>query len=109
MKYKVVKLDHRYAYNKRFKYLLEFVKSNRTNAVLDYHRAMRWFHDHYGWTQEAEVMHTMRYHQSLYPDLFTEEDFNPTWSYCSRKDVYRIYVEEEKVLEWFLLCHPKSS
>ena len=82
--------------------------TNRSNSVRDYDRAMRWFHDHYGWAQEADVMHTMRYNQTLFPQDYSEEDFNPAWSYCARKDVYRIYVEEEKVLEWFLLCHPQT-
>jgi len=45
-----------------------------------------------------------RVHQTDYQ----ANDINPVWAYCVKYGDYRIYVDEDKTLSWFVLCHPAT-
>lgn len=109
MKYQVTKLDGRYAHRYAFRYMLEFAKDNRSGTgVKDYDQSCQWFNEHFGWSQEVEVRSAMINNWDYHRNAYTQDDFNPIWSYCARYRQYRIYVATEKELEWFLLCHPQT-
>ena len=109
MKYKVVKLDGRYSHSSDFRYLIKFSKNiSADTSVRDYDQAMRWFNDHFGWTQEVETRLAMIRNWMHHRTAYSSEDFNPIWSYCAKYSNYRIYVLSEKELEWFLLSNPQS-
>jgi len=108
MKYKVTKMDNRYTHH-GYAYLIEFSKVVAFGTgVLDFDRCRRWFNQNFGWSQDVEtrarMLHTLRHNQQApQPD-----DINPTWAYAVKYGDYRIYVDNDKTLSWFLLCHPVS-
>ena len=110
MKYKIVKLDGRYAHRNRFSHMLEFYKGvTAYSGVLDYDRACRWFNNHFGWAADVEVQSTMRIHRRDNRQAYTDDDCNESWAHCSKYDSYRIYVKSVKELEWFLLANPNEA
>lgn len=111
MKYKIVKLDGRYAHRSRFTHLLEFYKGspNFGTGVLDYDRACRWFNTAFGWAQDVEVQVAMQVNRRANRQAYTDDDFNEHWAHCSKYDSYRIYVKSAKELEWFLLANPNEA
>lgn len=51
------------------------------------------------------MMQNKRNHREVYQD----NDINPVWAYAVKYGDYRIYVDEDKTLSWFVLCHPASQ
>ena len=107
MKYKITKMDGRYS-RYGYKYLIEFVKSQRGTGVLDFDRSRRWFNEQFGWSQDVETRQSMKENQQNHPDAYQPNDINPVWAYAVKYGDYRIYVNDDKTLSWFLLCHPAS-
>lgn len=112
MKFKIVKLDGRYAHRNRFSHMLEFYKGNSAymSSVIDYDRACRWFVEHFGWAADVEIQMTMGVNRRSFPNrIYTDADCNDSWAHCSKYDSYRIYVKSVKELEWFLLANPNEA
>jgi hypothetical protein len=108
MKYKITKMDNRYTRN-GYQHLIEFSKINRVGTgVLDFDRSRRWFNEHFGWSQDVETRARMKENQRYHPEQYQDNDINPVWAYAVKYGDYRIYVDEEKTLSWFVLCHPVS-
>jgi hypothetical protein len=77
-------------------------------GVLDFDRCRRWFNEHFGWSQDVETRQKMQENSQYNRDAYEPNDINPVWAYCVKYGDYRIYVEDEKTLSWFCLCHPVS-
>jgi hypothetical protein len=108
MQYNVIKMNGRYT-KYGYQYLVEFSKSITSGTgVLDFDRCCRWFNDQFGWSQDVETRRLMMENRRHYPDNFQPNDINPVWGYCAKYSKYRIYIDNEKTLSWFMLCHPKS-
>ena len=109
MKYKITKMNGRYT-TYGYQYLIEFSKTNFGTGVLDFDRTCRWFVEHYGWSQDVETRQHMQENRSYWPDAYQSTDINPVWAHCSKYGgTYRIYVNDDRTLSWFLLCHPVSQ
>jgi hypothetical protein len=109
MKYKVVKLDHRYSHRTTYQYVIEFSKGHWLGTgVLDFDRARKWFTTNYGWGQDVEVRSELLRAKQHHAEEFEPDDINSTWAFSAKFNDYRIYVATDKELSWFLLCHPVS-
>ena len=105
MKYHIVRLDARYSYSKDFKYLLEFSKAGWAGTgVIDFDRSRRWFNQTFGWSQDVETRSAVLRSQD-----FEASDYNFKWAYSAKYREYRIYVQDEAVLNWFVLSHPNAA
>jgi hypothetical protein len=112
MNYEITKLDRRHAWHNQFAYIIEFKKSNslynRSAGVLEFDRSRRWFNETFGWSQDVEtrskIGRTRAYNTENY-----SKDFNLHWAYSIKYNEYRIYVQSDQELNWFLLGHPKSD
>jgi hypothetical protein len=108
MQYKIIKMDGRYS-RYGYRYLIEFSKSvQRGTGVLDFDRCRRWFNEQFGWSQDVETRSRMQENQRHNRDAYQENDINPVWAYGVKYGDYRIYVDDDKTLSWFVLCHPAS-
>lgn len=108
MNYKITKMDGRYS-RFEYQYIIEFRKSAQTGTgVLDFDRSRRWFNQTFGWSQDVETRQTMLQNRKHYGDLYQPDDINPVWAYAVKYGDYRIYVDGDKTLNWFVLCHPIS-
>lgn len=108
MKYKITKMNGRYT-KYGYKYLLEFSKVNYVGTgVLDFDRARRWFNEQFGWSQDVETRQKMKENRQHHPDKYQSNDFNPVWAYCVKYGDYRIYINDDKTLSWFVLHHPST-
>lgn len=93
-----------------YQYLIEFKKDiGRGTGVLEFDRCRRWFNETFGWSQDVEVQEKMKTDKRTYPEAYEDNDINPVWAYCVKYGDYRIYVDEDKTLSWFVLCHPASQ
>jgi hypothetical protein len=45
-----------------------------------------------------------QHHRKAYQD----NDINPVWAYAVKYGDYRIYVDSDKTLTWFVLNHPET-
>ena len=109
MHYKIIKMDNRYS-RYGYQYLIEFKKDvSRGTGVLDFDRCRRWFNEHFGWSQDVETREQMKISKHYYREAYQDNDINPVWAYAVKYGDYRIYVEEDKTLSWFVLCHPVSQ
>ena len=108
MKYKITKMDRRYT-RYGYTYLIEFSKSHFGTGVLDFDRSRRWFNEQFGWSQDVETRSQMAVNKRSHKDEYEDTDFNPIWAYCVKYGDYRIYVDSDKTLSWFVLCHPASQ
>jgi hypothetical protein len=105
MRYNVTKLDARYSYSKDFKYMLEFSKDSWLGTgVLNFDRSRRWFNQTFGWSQDVETRSAV-----LRSSDFEASDYNFKWAYSAKYREYRIYVQDEAVLNWFVLSHPNAA
>ena len=96
----------RYGYT----HLIEFSKiTSFGTGVLDFDRSRRWFNEHFGWSQDVETRAKMRENKHYNQDAYEDNDINPVWAYCVKYGDYRIYVKDDKILSWFVLCHPASQ
>lgn len=101
-------MDGRYTTH-GYKYLIQFIKDSRSGTgVLEFDRSRRWFNEHFGWSQDVETRATMIRNKESHPNAYDLSDINPVWAYCVKYGDYRIYVDDDKTLSWFALCHPKS-
>lgn len=109
MRYKIIKMDGRYS-RYGYKYLVEFRKDiGRGTGVLDFDRTRRWFNEHFGWSQDVETRQRMKENRRQHQDAYEENDINPVWAYAVKYGDYRIYIDDDKTLSWFVLCHPASQ
>lgn len=108
MKYKITKMDGRYS-KYGYTYIIEFSKSSIGTGVLEFDRCRRWFNEQFGWSQDVETRAEMQKNRRHNKDEYEDNDINPIWAYCVKYGDYRIYVDEEKTLSWFVLCHPVSQ
>lgn len=108
MKYKIIKMDGRYT-RYGYLYLVEFKKDiGRGTGVLDFDRCRRWFNQQFGWSQDVETRDQMKRNKVVNQEAYQEDDINPTWAYAVKYGDYRIYIDSDKTLSWFVLCHPAS-
>ena len=109
MHYKIIKMDGRYSRH-GYRYLIEFKKDvGRGTGVLDFDRCRRWFNEHFGWSQDIETRDQMKINKRNHREAYQDNDINPVWAYAVKYGDYRIYVDEDKTLSWFVLCHPASQ
>jgi hypothetical protein len=115
MNYEITKLDRRHAWYGQFAYMIEFKKTrqsfyNRSNqGVLEFDRSRRWFNETYGWSQDVETRSQIgqaRAQDHAQGNKDYTQDFNLHWAYSIKYDEYRIYVQSDKELNWFVLKHP---
>ncbi len=100
-------MDGRYS-SYGYKYLIQFSRSVQSGTgVLDFDRTRRWFNQQFGWSQDVETRDKMKDNRRYNQDAYQEDDINPVWAYCVKYGDYRIYVDDDKTLGWFVLCHPK--
>jgi len=109
MRYNITKMDNRYTRH-GYRYIIEF-STNPTfgTGVLDFDRCRRWFNENFGWSQDVETRSRMIANKRHNPDSYQDNDINPVWAYAVKYGDYRIYVDEDKTLSWFVLCHPVSQ
>ena len=108
MKYTITKMDGRYA-KYGYEYLIEFSKNHDSGTgVLAFDRCRRWFNEQFGWSQDVETQQRMEDNRMWQPEAYRSDDINPVWAYAVKYQDYRIYVDDDKVLAWFVLCHPQS-
>lgn len=108
MHYKITKMDGRYS-RYGYTYLIEFSKSQTGTGVLEFDRCRRWFNEKFGWSQDVETRQQMKENRQYQEEAYQDADINSVWAYCVKYGDYRIYVADDKTLNWFMLCHPKSS
>ena len=102
-------MDNRY-FKYGYTYIIEFNKSiSFGTGVLDFDRCRRWFNEQFGWSQDVETRDQMKQNKRSFRDAYEDNDINPVWAYCVKYGDYRIYVDTDKTLSWFCLCHPKSQ
>jgi hypothetical protein len=108
MKYRITKMDGRYT-RYGYKYLIEFSKMHSAGTgVLDFDRCRRWFNEQFGWSQDVETRQKMKENKNFHSDAYEENDINPVWAYCVKYGDYRIYIDDDKTLSWFVLTHPAT-
>jgi hypothetical protein len=114
MNYEITKLDRRHAWYGQFNYMIEFKKSksfhsyyNRSAGVLEFDRSRRWFNETYGWSQDVETRSQIGRARAQANEDYTK-DFNLHWAYSIKYDEYRIYVQSDQELNWFVLKHPRT-
>ena len=106
MQYKITKMAGRYT-RYGYTYLIEFSRSvQRGTGVLDFDRSRRWFNANFGWSQDVETQKKMIENYRLNKEAYEPSDINPVWAYCVKYGDYRIYIDNEKTLSWFVLAHP---
>ena len=109
MHYKIIKMDDRYT-KYGYQYLIKFRNdTGRGTGVLDFDHCRRWFNKHFGWSQDVETRAQMVISKQHNPEEYQDNDINPVWAYAVKYTDYRIYVDEDKTLSWFMLCHPASQ
>lgn len=100
-------MDGRYSRH-GYTYLVEFSRSSVGTGVLDFDRCRRWFNEHFGWSQDVETRSQMIQNKQHNRDVYEPNDINPTWAYCVKYGDYRIYINDDKTLSWFVLNHPAT-
>ena len=53
---------------------------------------------------QAKMYDNRRLHQ----DAYKPDDINHVWAYAVKYGDYRIYVNDDKTLSWFVLNHPAT-
>jgi hypothetical protein len=111
MNYEITQLDRRHSWHNQFAYMIEFKKArswntNTSTGVLEFDRARRWFNETYGWSQDVETRSQIG-RLPANNDNDYSQDFNLHWAYSIKYDEYRIYVQSDQELNWFVLKHPR--
>ena len=102
-------MDRRYSHY-GYKYLLEFsVSVQRGTGVLDFDRARRWFNATFGWSQDVETRAKMIENKAYNLDTYKPDDINKIWAYAVKYGDYRIYIDNDQTLSWFVLAHPNET
>jgi hypothetical protein len=104
-------MDKRHAYYGSFRYILEFSKSTWSGTgVLDFDRARRWMNQTWGWSQDVDTRQNLVNRQADPTNTeVQEQDINRHWAYSVEYKQYRIYLKNDKELNWFVLAHPNES
>jgi len=101
-------MDGRYSTH-GYTHLIEFTRSaSMSTGVLDFDRCRRWFNEHFGWSQDVETRDEMKSNKRVFKEEYEDTDINPVWAYSVKYRDYRIYVNDDKTLSWFVLNHPAS-
>lgn len=101
-------MDNRYT-QYGYRYLVEFSKNTTlATGVLDFDRCRRWFNEHFGWSQDVETQVQMKNNRQHHRKAYQDNDINPVWAYAVKYGDYRIYVDSDKTLTWFVLNHPET-
>jgi len=122
MKYRIIKLDGRYSYQKWFEYYIGFPGSmTQSHGPLYFNDALKWFAETYGWSAEirqydkimAWVNTSNRiagqpWSGRLASGILTEipDHCNPNWSWTNHYQDLRIYVKSGQELAFFQLKFP---
>ena len=107
MNYEITKLDRRHSWHNQFAYMIEFKKTHESmyvrnnQGVLEFDRSRRWFNETYGWSQDVETRSQIGRTQTT--------DFNLHWAYSIKYNEYRIYVQSDQELNWFVLSHSNTK
>jgi hypothetical protein len=111
MIYHVTKLDYRHSHKYSFDYMLEFSKNTRVGTgVLDFDRSRRWMNQTWGWSQDVETRSRLKFRKADPANtVVQEDDINTHWAYSVQYRDYRIYLNSDKELNWFVLAHPHES
>jgi hypothetical protein len=86
--------------------MIEFKKArswntNTSTGVLEFDRSRRWFNEKFGWSQDVETRSKIGRTQTT--------DFNLHWAYSIKYNEYRIYVQSDQELNWFVLSHLNTN
>lgn len=108
MHYQIIKMDGRYT-KYGYTYIIEFSKHHLGTGVLDFDRCRRWFNTNFGWSQDVETRAQLQKNQRSHKTAYQDDDINPVWAYAVKYGDYRIYIDNDKTLSWFMLCHPVSQ
>ena len=118
MNYEITKLDKRHSWHDQFQYMIEFKRArDRTyfgsgflnnTGVLEFDRSRRWFNETYGWSQDVETRASIGKLNAKANEDYSK-DFNVHWSYSIKYNEYRLYVNTDRELNWFVLTHPKTD
>jgi hypothetical protein len=111
MNYEITKLDNRHSWHEQFDYMIEFKKSraylvNTNTGVLEFDRSRKWFNEKFGWSQDVETRAAIIRSAPLGELL---DSFNKHWAYSIKYNDYRIYVNDDATLNWFVLSHPRTE
>jgi hypothetical protein len=113
MNYEITKLDRRHSWHDQFAYMIEFRKTHQSiytrsnQGVLEFDRSRRWFNETFGWSQDVETRSQIGRTRAQSTEDYTK-DFNLHWAYSIKYNEYRIYVQSDQELNWFVLSHSKS-
>lgn len=124
MKYKIQKLDGRYAYHQWFQYYIWFSSSmNFNNGPLEFTKCQLWCFQTWGWSAEIRMWSDIHRHYSVRTPMMRvnngfvkkmpenlPNECNTSWSWTNgaRGDNLRIYLATEKELAFFQLAHPNN-
>lgn len=87
--------------------MIEFPRSHlRGTGVLEFDRSRRWFTENFGWGTDVETRQEMLANRQKNPGSYEPVDINPVWAYSIKYNDYRIYVNGEAELNWYVLSHP---
>jgi hypothetical protein len=122
MKYRIVKLDGRFAYRKWFEYYIGFSNNMaQKHGPLEFNHAVKWFFDTYGWSAEirqydkimawvatSKSMAAQPWSGRMAQGILIErpEHCNPNWSWTNGFDDLRIYVKGSAEIAFFQLKFP---
>jgi hypothetical protein len=97
MTYKIVKLDKRHNWRELYPYMVQWPKGESFKGAYDYDDKFRWFYENYGHTLDietrSEYIKTKRWHYD--GDM---RNLNLSWSYCTKYNHYRIYLNESTLI-----------
>jgi hypothetical protein len=111
MNYEVTKLDRRHSHSYQFDYMLRFSKSTWAGTgVIDFDRSRRWMNRTWGWSQDVDTRTAlMSRKENINNHTVQDSDINLHWAYSVAYRDYRIYLNSEAELNWFVLAHPNES
>ena len=109
MKYSIKQLDGRYTHRAFFEYCAEF--SRNQLGPLDFHNAMAWMIETYGYSAEVRdwrhIRSTVEARQKFNIDTDIPTTVNPLWSWTncivSNSQYLRLYFATDKEVSFFKL------
>ena len=112
MKFKIKKLDGRYAHNRHFEYCVEFPR--KTFGPVEFHTVMAWMIETYGYSAEVrDFMYIrdmlLRRQQFNVPESDTPDFVNQQWSWTNGSNNLRLYFATDKELSFFKLRWVKKD
>lgn len=111
MKYSIKQLDGRYTHRAFFEYCAEF--SRNQLGPLDFHNAMAWMIETYGYSAEVRdwrhIRSTVEARQKFNIDTDIPTTINPQWSWTNGSQDLRIYFATDKEVSFFKLKWQQES